>query len=248
MHRAQECTRTYQRTLFGTPLPPAGPQRRPIRREGEDGGETDDHRFRNRLSREASPPRREGIPFRHARMMLLRSVSTTIRQNCRIAQTLRAPQRIRGAAGVVSSCNCLLSRPARGWRRPAAAQTGRQRNSGTAAPGSRLSQERETPTNGGRSPSHSWKRLAIGQAPVAAEGTRRDLDAGGAWRRLYSLRSTMRDDAPDHRLVEAHGDDLVDAAVLLDVGLEDRVEHLGRAAASPGRSGRAAARPRAAAR
>ena len=51
---------------------------------------------------------------------------------------------------------------------------------------------------------------------------------GGHWRRLYSAMSTRRVDAPHDGLVGAELDDLAGRAVLLDVGLEDRVEHLVR--------------------
>src|SRR4051794_38695455 len=75
------------------------------------------------------------------------------------------------------------------------------------------------------------KRLAdeaVGdwQAAVAAEGAWRDLDA---WRGLPPLVLRAVDhlhDAVDDLGVGALGDYLVAAAIVLDVGLEDRVEHV----------------------
>ena len=65
-------------------------------------------------------------------------------------------------------------------------------------------------------------------------GTRRSLPnalgvtrtPGGVWRRLYSARSTSRVIRSHELGVEALLDQLAAGAVVLDVGLEDRVEHL----------------------
>src|SRR4028118_1997455 len=65
-----------------------------------------------------------------------------------------------------------------------------------------------------------------GAAAVAAEGAARDLDAGWGLAALVLGPVHEADDAPDVVLVEAGGQDLGDALVLLYVGLEDGVEDL----------------------
>src|SRR5581483_3863868 len=67
-----------------------------------------------------------------------------------------------------------------------------------------------------------------GQPAVPTEGMRRDLDARGRLPSLVLVAVDKPDDAFDDRRIGAGGDDLFDAAVVLDVGLEDRVEHLVR--------------------
>src|SRR6185312_204375 len=59
-----------------------------------------------------------------------------------------------------------------------------------------------------------------GQAPVAAEGARRDLHADGTLPALVLVAVHHADDPADRVLLEAQGHQLGDAAVLLDVGLE----------------------------
>ena len=60
-----------------------------------------------------------------------------------------------------------------------------------------------------------------GRRRSRAEGAGRDLDAGGRLAALVLVTVDEVDHAPDDGFVEAVGDDLVDAAVVLDVGLDD---------------------------
>ena len=83
-----------------------------------------------------------------------------------------------------------------------------------------------TPPNGGLPTYLAAKLVRDRQAPVAAERLRADLDPG---RRLAALVLGAVDE-PDHLvddlLGQAAADQLLAALVLLDVGLEDRVEQV----------------------
>src|SRR5438132_12774216 len=85
-----------------------------------------------------------------------------------------------------------------------------------------------------RSPGRAPRALRLaelvddGQAPVPAERARGDLHADRALAALVFVAVDHRDDLPHDRGIEAVGDDVGQAPVLLDVGLEDRVEHLVR--------------------
>src|SRR5207302_10455214 len=65
-----------------------------------------------------------------------------------------------------------------------------------------------------------------GQGAVAAEVAGRGLDAGWGLAALVFVEVDHPHYTPDDGLVEAHSDDLLEAAVVLDVGLEDGIEDL----------------------
>ena len=70
--------------------------------------------------------------------------------------------------------------------------------------------------------------MGDGQAAVAAERLGRDLDAGRGLTALVLVDVDHAHDALDRRLVVAQGDDLGDAAILLDVLFDDGVENFVR--------------------
>ena len=70
------------------------------------------------------------------------------------------------------------------------------------------------------------KRLVIGRRRSRPNAFGVILIPGGAWRRLYSARSTMRITSSTTSAGQPRGDHLLAALVALDIGLEDPVEHL----------------------
>src|SRR5205809_76316 len=64
------------------------------------------------------------------------------------------------------------------------------------------------------------------QATIFAERFRRNLDAGWGLAALVLAAIDHQDDAADDVTIVAEADDLFQAAVFFDVGVEDRVEHL----------------------
>src|SRR5215467_16297214 len=74
------------------------------------------------------------------------------------------------------------------------------------------------------------REVAVGDlhAPVPPKCTRRDLDSRGALASLV-LAGVDQADHPPHDLeLVAGGDQFFEAAVVLDVSLEDRIQHLVR--------------------
>src|SRR5262252_10028003 len=72
------------------------------------------------------------------------------------------------------------------------------------------------------------REVAVGDrhAPVPPKCTRRDLDSGGALASLVLTGVDKADHPPHDPGLVAGGDQLLEAAVVLDVGLEDRIQHL----------------------